>query len=167
MPFTYTFTVQAAPAPPVVGACWDATSTSSPLSLIDTKLAKALPTPALDTLRRYFLQATTTDRDVAKSVRVTIQLANETTLRVLLGDVTIPDNVFTSKMCTKRKHIDIDTDMTARSGLYLLALNEAVSRNVLSASYAKTLQFSLQGKSPTERNCAVAVLLVLSAWFLN
>ena len=155
----------------VDATCWDPTDpaklAASPITVIETKIGKPLPTLSLDTLRRYFLQSVVSDRDSLKGARVTVQLGFVTTLQVLLSSVLVPPNVVESNVCTRRKYMDIDKDMKARNYLYDNAVTDAIARGVISATYGRTISNDLNGSSPRTRVAAIAVLLILSANALN
>lgn len=152
----------------IVGAsCWDPDNSiiiaSSPISPIEARVASPLPTQALDVLRRFFLQTTTTDREPRRAARAVVQLAFEAELRTLMSGVDVPVDVLEANLCTRASYLAIDRAMRTRAFLYRQAVSDAVARSVVTPAYAPPFLTRLFGTSPRTRACATAALLVLCA----
>ena len=151
--------------------CWNpsdpASLAASPVSLIEQYLALPLPTMTLDVLRRRFIQACATDRNPVRGARSVVQLPFDSELHVLLADVPVPIDVRESVVCSRRRYIDIDTEMAQQAYTYPQAIEDAITLGVVSPAYADVILRKLEGRDPRTRMCAVATLLVLSAWVTN
>ena len=152
--YHFSFSVQSNPA------CWNGA-----LSPFESKLLLPLPSYPLEQLRLRFLYAVTNSYDTVKSARAVAQMAFETEIGAALAKlIELPPEVATSRVCTRRKFLEIDTDMQRFSFLFSPALNAAT---FLPDSYVQLFRWHLSQPYAKYRVCATAALLCMAAHYLS
>jgi hypothetical protein len=153
MTYTFTFTVIADPA------CWDGT-----LSAFEEKLIRPLPVYALEQLRARFHHAVTTTRVPKKGARSVLQLAFDTELGAVLAKaIVLAPDVRSSKVCERRRYLDIDTDMQRYKFMWAPALTAAREIATIPTHYVDLIETHLTSAYPRHRVSALATLLCLVA----
>jgi hypothetical protein len=100
--------------------CWTGTP-----SAFEQRLLEPFPTYALEQLRQRFLFTLTTTHAFVKSARVLLQMAFETEVAsILTKQINLAAGVLWSRVCERRRYIDIDQDMHKQRYLIAPALDE-------------------------------------------
>lgn len=153
MTYTFTFTVIADPT------CWDGS-----LSAFEEKLIRPLPVYALEQLRARFHHAVTTTRVPKKGARTVLQLAFDTELGAVLAKaIVLAPDVRSSKICERRRYLDIDTDMQRYKFMWASALEAAREIATIPTHYVDLIETHLTSAYPRHRVSALATLLCLVA----
>lgn len=143
-------------------ACWAGT-----LSTFELRLLKPLPKYALEQLRVRFLASITTTGEPTKAARAALQMAFETELGSVLAKlITLAPDVLSSKICERRTHLQVDTDMAKYSFLWKPAIDDVRALNILPSYYVDMLEAHYASPYPRSRACTIAVLLGVAASYL-
>lgn len=138
--------------------CWNGTSSAA-----ETKLLTPLSTYGLETLRQRALFTFTTDHAPKLSARVILQMAYETELRTVIDRLLVPPAGLAEAMvCTRRRFIDIDSDLQYHRYLIGPAFKELQARPPLPPEYLNLVRGYLSMRYPRFRVCAVAALVSLA-----
>ena len=139
----------------VAAVCWDGT-----LSAFEEKLIRPLPVYALVRLHH----AMTTIRVPKLGARAVLQAAFDTDLGTILAKVVVlaPD-VRTSKVCERRRYLDVDADLRLYRFLWAPALGAAREIPVVPSNYVDLIETHLASDYPRYRVAALAVLTCLVA----
>lgn len=142
--------------------CWSGT-----LSPFEQALLRPLPSFPLEQLRRRFLYAATTNHDLVKSARATLQMAFDTEVGAALEKViSFPPDALTSNVCQRRRFLDVDADLRSFSFLLPPALDSAEKAGFLPQPYVNLLKLHLGSPYPRYRVAATAALLCFAAQYL-
>jgi hypothetical protein len=156
MGFSFSFTVQADPA------CW--TGLLSPFEL---RLLQPVPLYAVEQLRTRFLHAATTSGEPTKTARSVLQMAFDTEIGVTLSKlITIAPDVRASRVCERRRFLDIDTDMRMFKFLWSPALDALREQGSIPPRYLELLERHFEAGYPRYRIAAIAALLCMVASYL-
>jgi hypothetical protein len=156
MGFSFSFTIQADPA------CW-----SGDLSPFELRLLRPLPMYALEQLRTRFLHVVTTTHEPVKSARATLQMAYDTEIGATLTKlITVAPDVFSSRVCERRRFLEIDADMRVFKFLWAPALDVIREDGFVPLQYVELLERHFVSEYPRYRVSAIAALLCLAASYL-
>lgn len=152
----FSFTIEADPS------CWAGLP-----SHFELRMTQPLPIYALEQLRQRFFFAVTTTHSQVKSARAIAQMAFETEIGTAIAKlVSLPAEVFTTKVCERRSYLVIDEDMQEFSFLYGPALDGVRSANFLPEAYVRLFEVHLGKRYAKYRMCAIAALLCISTAYL-
>lgn len=156
MGFSFSFTIQADPE------CWDGS-----LSLFELRLQQQLPLYALEQLRTRFLHVVTTTGEPTKTARSVLQMAFETEIGATLTKlIVVAPDVFTSRICERRRYLEIDADMRMFQFLWAPALDALREQGSVPLRYVELLERHFDAGYPRYRVAAIAALLCMSASYL-
>ncbi len=143
---------------PTTTPCW----TGDP-SAFEERMANALPTYGLESLRLRFLYVVADNHATKKAVRATLQMAFETELSAIVAKfVTLDSDVMRSRVCERRPFLDIDRDMAMMRFLVEPAMDELADVPQMPAPYVDLLRRYIASDYPRYRMCAVATSLCLA-----
>ena len=142
--------------------------TTLPITPLESALIQVFPDEALEALRARFLYAVTTDHAPEDSVRAAVQMAYETELSAPLSKkVAIYPGIAAELVATRRRFLDIDTDMAAFHFLITPAFAAAQTLVILPTSYLRFLDSYVQAQNPRYRMCGLAALLCYAATYFG
>lgn len=154
--YTFTYTIQANPA------CWEGS-----LSPFESKLLQPLPLYAVEQLRTRFLHAVTTSREPTKNARAILQMAFDTEIGTPLAKlITVAPDVRASRVCERRRFLDIDTDMRMFKFLWAPALDALREQGSIPLRYIDLVERHFDAGYPRYRVAAIAALLCMAASYL-
>lgn len=138
--------------------CWNGTP-----SVFETGLLTPFPTYALEQLRRRFLYTLTDTHDSVKSARVLLQMVFETEVGVILTKmIERPADLYTYKVCERRRYIPIDQDMHQQRYLIGPALDELERTPNMPSSYMEFLTRYLLSDYPRYRMGALSTAICVA-----
>ena len=139
-----------------------------PISPLEQTLLQPFADYALESLRTRFLYAVTSDHAPAASARAVAQMAYETELRAPLIKTLAPvPGVAEEVVATRRRHLEIDSDMATFNFLYEPALSALDALAVLPLIYIRLLRSYLNAPYPNYRMSAVSAILCFAAAVLG
>lgn len=143
--------------------CWAGT-----LSPFEQRLLQSLPAYALEQLRTRFIHAVTDPREPAKAARSILQMAFETEIGTALTKlIVIAPDVQKSRICERRRYLEIDQDMRMFKFLWTPALEALNQDNTVPSKYIELLEQHFGAEYPRYRVCALAALLCMAAFYLT
>jgi len=132
-------------------------------SFFETQLLRPFNTYALEQLRLRFLYTLTTNHDNTKSARVLLQMAFETEVGTILTKMMeTPADLFSYKVCERRRYIPVDQDMHLQRYLIGPALNDLEQVPGMPASYMEFLTRYLISDYPRYRMSAIATAICVA-----
>jgi len=142
--------------------CWTGT-----LSTFEQRLMRPLPMYALEQLRVRFLHVVTTSKEQAKVARSVLQMAFDTEIGATLAKlITVAPDALTSRVCERRRFLEIDADMQAFKFLWAPALDAVREQEFLPLKYVELLELHYEAAYPRYRVSAIAALLCMAASYL-
>jgi hypothetical protein len=154
--YSFSFTIQADPA------CW-----AGSLSAFELKLLRPLPLYAVEQLRTRFLHAVTSSGEPTKTARSVLQIAFDTEIGTTLAKlITVAPDVRTSRICERRRFLEIDTDMRMFKFLWSPALDALRDQGSIPLPYIELLERHFEAGYPRYRVAAIAALLCMAASYL-
>lgn len=143
--------------------CWHGA-----LTAFESLLGQTLPLPQVDLLRTRVLYAATTTKEINASVRAVVQMAFETEIKVVLQRLTVIANeVFTSRVCERRRFIEIDSELKSFRFVIEAALAELQDSGRIPLPYLQLYQRYIYSKQPRYRVCGLAALVCLVAYYYS
>jgi hypothetical protein len=147
------------PVPVDEDGCW--VGVSSPFEM---RLQHALSVYPIDQLRLRMLHTLTETHDTVQSARVMVQVVCETELRAVLTKVAnVTSDVNASKVCSRRKYIDVDADLRRHNYLVGPAVSALRSLPNLPAPYVDLVTRYLGSHYAKYRVSALAAAVCLTA----
>jgi hypothetical protein len=138
--------------------CWIGLPTA-----FELKLLEPMATYPLELLRQRFMHVLTTTHDPVKSARVLFQMAFETELNtILIKQLLLPVSVPESKVCERRRFLDIDQDMKLQRYLVGPALDSMETIQAIPLPYVDFLRRYMNSAYPKYRMCTLAVAICLA-----
>lgn len=132
----------------------------------EAALLKALPTYALDQLRRRLLFSSTTNHLASDSARALFQMAYDTEIRAIVSKiVALPDEVAAVVVAARRSFLAVDADLSLYGFLVEPALAELEAIPDMPPPYVDLIRRHLQARSPRYRVAAAASSLCLATAF--
>ena len=132
-------------------------------SLFETQLLQAFDTYALEQLRLRFLYTLTTNHNNTKGARVLLQMAFETEVGTILTKMMeTPADLFSYKVCERRRYIPVDQDMHQQRYLIGPALRDIEQVPGMPASYMEFLTRYLVSDYPRYRMSALATAICVA-----
>ena len=139
--------------------CWSGTPSS-----FERELLIPFEEYALEQLRARLFFAVTTNHDKTLSARAIFQMALETELNVSVRrSILVPSEITDTKVCERRRYLDIDRDMQSFKFLIEPALQVLQEKNYLPEPYVRLLRTHLASPYARYRVCAMAAAIVLAA----
>lgn len=138
--------------------CWDGQP-----SAFEARMARPLPTYALESLRQRFVLLAVNDQSIRHGVRAVLQMAMETEMRaILLKMVDLAADVSTSNVCSRRGYLDIDKDMQRMRFLIGPALDELAALSAIPSQYVDLVRRYASSAYARYRMGAIAAALCLA-----
>lgn len=138
--------------------CWNGAP-----SAFESRMLQPLPTYALESLRLRFMFSAVENASSIKGARSTLQMAFETEMRVaLVKMIELSAGVLESKVCERRRFIDIDRDMQRMRFLIGPALDELANVSTVPTQYVDLIRRFVIADYPRYRVCAIAATLCLA-----
>jgi hypothetical protein len=139
--------------------CWIGIPTQFELLLLRPQASYAL-----EQLRLRFLYFVTTTHNQIRSARVTLQMGFETELQAAIAKlILLPTGALRSKVCERRRFIDIDRDLQQ----YRYLINPAISAlddiPAIPDTYIELIRRYSVAEYPRYRVCALATMLCMAA----
>lgn len=142
--------------------CW-----TGSLSTFELRLLRPLPMYALEQLRVRFLHVVTTTQEPVKAARAVLQMAFDTEIKAALAKIiTLAPDVLSSRVCERRRFLEIDADMQLFKFLWAPALDAVREREFIPFQYVELLERHYEAAYPRYRVSAIAALLCLAASYL-
>ena len=138
--------------------CWIGAPTA-----FESRLLEPMATYPLEQLRQRFQHVLTTTHAPVKSARVMLQMAFETEVNtVLIKMLDLPPSVPLSKVCERRRFIDVDKDMRQQRYLIGPALDSLSDIPAIPEPYVDFLRAYAIASYPRYRVCTLAAMLCLA-----
>ena len=158
-PLTMPFYLGGPPPDVDENGCWIGLSTA-----FETRLLLPLPGYALEQLRLRFLYFVTTNHNQVRSARVTLQMGYETELRSAIAKlIVLPAGVLQSKVCERRRFLDIDRDLQKYRYLINPAISALDSIPTIPDAYIDLIRRYAASEYARYRVCALATMLCMAA----
>lgn len=133
-------------------------------SPFETRLLRPLSTYAIDQLRARLLFVVVDDHDAVKGARALLQMVCEAELKAVLVKVmTLTNDVLTSKVCGRRKFVEVDADMRSHGYLVAPAVAELKALPDMPRPYVDLVTRYLKSHYPKYRVAAMAMVVCLAA----
>ena len=147
------------PQPTVdANGCWIGLPTA-----FEIKLLEPMATYPLEQLRQRFLYTLTTTHAFIKGARVLFQMAFEIDTRSILNKlVQLPLEVIKSKVCERRRFIEIDHEMRLQRYLIGPALESLAEIPTVPVAYVELLRRYAVADYARYRTCALAAALCMA-----
>ena len=157
-PFSFPFHFGGPPADVDADGCWIGYPTA-----FESKLLEPMATYALEQFRQRFLFMLTSTHDGVRSARVIFQMAFETEISaVLVKMIDVPEGVLESKVCERRRFLEIDRDVRLQRYLVGPMLNELAANPVIPVPYVELIERYVTTDYPRYRICALAAAVCLA-----
>jgi len=135
--------------------CWIGLPTE-----FEVLLLQPMATYPLEQLRQRFMFALTTNHDRIKGARVCLQMAFEIDTRSYLNKlIDLPLEVPQSKVCERRRFLDIDKDMRLQRYLVGPAIESLATIPAIPVSYVELIRRYAMANYARYRTCALAAAL--------
>jgi hypothetical protein len=143
------------------GDCW-----AGSLTAFEATLNQTLPLRNLDLLRSRLLYASTTSKAPTVAARSVVQMAFDTEIGIVLDRlVVLAEEIFTSRVCERRKYIDIDADIQPFNFLVDAALDELEADQRIPEPYLRLYRQHVKGPYPRYRVCGLSALMCLASYY--
>jgi hypothetical protein len=132
-------------------------------SEFESRLLEPFDTYALEQLRQRFLFTLTTTHAPKVSARVLLQMAFETEIStILVKIITPPADLFTYKICERRRYIDVDQDMHLQKYLIQPGFDDLLQMPNLPGSFTDFLARYMISDYPRYRMSALAGVICVA-----
>lgn len=143
--------------------CWQGTP-----SPFETRLLTPVAVYPLEQLRQRFIYTVVDPRDARKGARVTFQMAFEIETEAFLNKlITMPPDVVRSKVCERRRFLDIDADLQRQRYLVDPAIDALAALADVPDAYVDLLRRYANAPYPRYRTCALAATVCLAVRMLT
>lgn len=133
------------------------------LTEFEIKLLQPMATYPLEQLRQRFLFALTYNHDLIKSARVLLQMAFEIDTRSFLNKlIDLPLEVPRSKVCERRRFLEIDRDMRLQRYLIGPALESLATIPTIPVAYIDLVRRYAVSDYARYRTCALAAAICMA-----
>jgi len=143
--------------------CWIGVS-----SVFEARILTPVSSYPLEQLRQRFLYAVVDPHDVRLGARVALQMAFEIDTASFLNKlITVPADVIGSKVCQRRRFLDIDADMRLQRYLIGPAIDALADIPEVPEAYVDLIRRYAMAPYARYRTCALAATVCLSARMLT
>jgi hypothetical protein len=157
-PLTVPFFLGGPPPTEDENGCWIGLPTE-----FEIKLLQPMATYALEQLRQRFMYTLTYDHNQVKSARVIFQMGFETEIGAALRRlINLPAEILSSKVCGRRRFLEIDQDMALQRYLIGPALEELAQVPDVPVIYVDLFRRYLLSEYPRYRMCALAAAICMA-----